>query len=388
MKEQLTFRDKDMIVMKLLHYFITQKGYNPIILRGLENEIWLENMDEKYRIVRIMTGYIHNNTQYENDLFKTKRILHQIKVKTLSFKVKTLSIFTDISEYVDMKKDDSIDSVTVKEEQDIMKSKEIIEVFKDIDTKLVKEEADVQLFSKITEDLNKANKKRTEQAEQFFKSNKPIITYGLIAINLILFVLMYILGSGSESTETLLNFGALSKMHIILNNEYFRIISSAFLHIGIVHLLFNMWALKIIGSQVENYFGKAKYLVIYFVSIIISSLLSLVLTDLSVISAGASGAIFGLFGALLYFGFNFRAYFGNVLLKQILPVIVVNLLFGFMTPGINNAAHIGGLLGGILTSYATGIKGKSSKSERISGIITVILTIAILVYFVFFKGNL
>lgn len=385
MKEQLTFRDKDMIVMKLLHYFITEKGYNPIILRGVENEIWLENTEGPYRIVRIMTGYIHNNTQYETDLFKTKRIIHQIKLKTLSFRIKTLSIFTDLSEYVDITKDNNIDCVIVKEETDITESKEIIDAFSDIDKKLVKKEPDMELFSKITSDLNVANKKRAKEAEDLFKSNKPIITYILIGINLLLFLLMYIFGAGSENINTLLKFGALSKPHIIINNEYYRIFTSAFLHIGFIHLLFNMYALNALGNQVENYFGKKKYLIIYFVSILTSSLLSLIITPMGIISAGASGAIFGLFGALLYFGYNYRAYFGNVILKQLLPIIIINLFIGFMSQGINNAAHIGGLFGGFLVSYATGLKTKSSKSERTSGTIALIILIVTLIYFAFFK---
>jgi len=386
MKEHLTFRDKDMIVMKLLHYFITEKGYNPIILRGVENEIWLENMDAPYRIVRIMTGYIHNNTQYETDLFKTKRILHQIKLKTLSFKVKTLSIFTDLSEYVDVKKDDSIDCVVVKDEKDIVESKEILDVFSDIDKKLVKKGADIDLFTRITSDLNIANKKRAKEAEELFKSTKPIITYVLIGLNILMFVLMYIFGSGSEHIGTLLKFGALSKYHVIMNNEYYRIFTSAFLHIGFLHLFLNLYALKVMGTQVENYFGKTKYLIIYFVSILISSLLSLVIVPTEIISAGASGAIFGLFGALLYFGYNYRAYFGNVILKQLLPIIVINLVVGFVSQGVNNAAHVGGLLGGFLISYATGLKGKSSKNERINGIISLVVLVGILVYLVFFKS--
>lgn len=385
MKEQLTFRDKDMIVMKLLHYFITEKGYNPIILRGVENEIWLENMDGPYRIVRIMTGYIHNNTQYETDIFKTKRILHQIKLKTLSFKIKTLSIFTDLSEYVELKKEDNIDCVIVKEETDIIDSKAIKDAFSDIDKKIAKEEPDIELFSKITSDLNNANKKRAKEAEALFKNNKPIITYILIGMNLLVFLLMYIFGAGSENIGTLLKFGALSKPHIIINNEYYRIFTSAFLHIGFLHLLFNMYALNAIGTQVENYFGRKKYLIIYFVSILISSLLSLVITPIGIISAGASGAIFGLFGALLYFGYNYRAYFGNVILRQLLPIIIINLLIGFMSQGINNAAHIGGLVGGFLVSYATGLKTKSSKSERTSGTIALIILIATLIYFAIFK---
>ena len=76
--------EKDTLVMKLLHYFITEKNYNPVILQGAENEIWLENMKEDYKIVRIVSGYIHNDEQLDFDLFKAKRIGKSIKQKTMS----------------------------------------------------------------------------------------------------------------------------------------------------------------------------------------------------------------------------------------------------------------------------------------------------------------
>ena len=100
---QITFNDKDLLVMKLLHYFITIKGYNPIILRGVNNEIWLENMEGPYNIIRINTGYIHNNEQFDFDMFKTKRIMDKIKFKTFSFSLNALSFFLDLGDNVDLK---------------------------------------------------------------------------------------------------------------------------------------------------------------------------------------------------------------------------------------------------------------------------------------------
>ena len=76
---------KDEMVMKLLHYFITEKNYNPVVLHGAQEEIWLENMDNDYKIVRIVSNYIHNNEQLDFDLFKTKRIVNNIKKKTFNF---------------------------------------------------------------------------------------------------------------------------------------------------------------------------------------------------------------------------------------------------------------------------------------------------------------
>ena len=83
--EEQLLDSKNMLVMKLLHYFIIDKNYNPIILQGAENEIWLENLDEDYRIVRIVTGTILNEEQFGFDIFKTKRIMKKIRNKTFSF---------------------------------------------------------------------------------------------------------------------------------------------------------------------------------------------------------------------------------------------------------------------------------------------------------------
>ena len=86
-------------------------------------------------------------------------------------------------------------------------------------------------------------------------------------------------------------------------------------------------------------------------------------------------AIFGLLGSLLYFGYYYRGYIGNQIIGQIIPVILINLVIGFISPGISNAAHIGGLIGGICISFMLGINDKSDKSNRITGtILTVVLT--------------
>ena len=77
--------ERDLLSMKLLHYFITKKNYTPIIVQGVENEIWLENLDSDYKVVRIVNSYIHNDEQLNFDVFKTKRMVKKIKRKTFSF---------------------------------------------------------------------------------------------------------------------------------------------------------------------------------------------------------------------------------------------------------------------------------------------------------------
>ena len=382
MNTEISFRDKDLLVMKLLHYFITKEGYNPVILRGVNNEIWLENMDAPYRIIRINTGYIHNNEQYDFDMFKTKKIMNRIKLKTFSLSMNALSFFLDLGENVDLKDENKVDCIKVSDELDIINDDKVNNAFPDIKENLEFNEDGIELFTKITNDINSKNMKDAKEAEDVFKEHTPYATYALIAINVIVFILMYLLGNGSEDTMTLLKFGALNKI-LVLAGDYYRLVTSAFLHIGFWHLVCNMYALYILGRDIESYLGTLKYLFIYLMSAIIGNLISLLFLGDYVTSAGASGAVFGLMGALLYFGYNYRVTLNNAITKQILPVIILNLAIGFAASGINNFAHIGGLIGGAMASMAVGVKYKSSKQDKINGTIVLTILLILLIYKIF-----
>lgn len=383
--ETTIIEKNDELVMKLLHYFITEKSYNPIVLHGAKNEIWLENLEEDYKIVRIVTNYIHNDDQFEFDIFRTKQIVKRIKKKTFSFNLNTLSIFLNLGDNVHFdanKFQDNLIAVDVKDISDLGKYKKVTDYFPDITENTDFKEDGLNLFIKLTKEINEKNMQENTKAEDIFTPKKPVVTYTLITLNVIIFILMYILGNGSEDSYTLIKFGA-SVADFIKAGEYYRLITSAFLHIGILHLICNNYALYIIGSQLESFLGRTKFLIVYLVSALCGNLLSLLfITD---ISAGASGAIFGLLGSLLYFGYYYRVYLGNLIHSQIIPIIVLNLLIGFLTPGIDNAAHIGGLIGGVLTTMAVGLKYKSKKSDRINGTILICIFIAFLIYMGFFR---
>lgn len=146
-----------------------------------------------------------------------------------------------------------------------------------------------------------------------------------------------------------------------------------------MHLAFNCYALYVIGPQIESFLGKTKYLIIYLVSGLVGAFFSIIFGG-DVASIGASGAIFGLMGALLYFGYYYRVYLGNVVKSQIVPLILLNLLLGFLDSGIDNAAHIGGLIGGLFITMALGIKDKSSIFEKINGWIITALFLGFVAY--------
>ena len=352
--EETVFKSDDLLVMNLINYFITEKNYNPMIIHGLNDEIWLENLDSSYKIVRIVSHHIHNKEQLDFDKFKLSRIVKQVKKKTLSFNVKVLSIYMDIE-------DDKLLS--------------------DIVEKTERKEDGLEYFIKVSDNINKNNEIRSKKAEKLFSIKSPIVTNILILLCVVIFIAMYIFGNGSSDNYTLLRFGANYDV-LTKSGEYYRLITCMFLHIGIVHLLCNMYSLYIVGNSVENLFGKVKYLIIYFISGICGSILSLAFCH-NTISAGASGAIFGLLGALLYFGYYYRAYLGSTIKNSVIQVILINLIIGFMVPGISNAAHIGGLVGGILTAMMVGVPDKSTSRDRINGLILTVIYICFISYLAF-----
>ena len=381
MKQELALDEKNVLAMKLLHYFITEKDYNPIILQGVENEIWLENLNEDCKVVRIVSGYIHNNEQLKFDTFKTKKILGKIKKKTLSFNINVMSIFLDLGENVELKDEEhnkNIISINVKDEKDIKKNDEINKVFPDLDKKLKYTEEGEELFMKITKEINEHNQADAKKVEKVFKMKYPMITYTLIAINIIFFLVPVVLGEYDAIYLMLCSHGP-----SIRAGQYYRLFTAMFYHGGIIHLLLNCYSLYVVGTQMESFLGKVKFLLIYLISGLTGSLCSMAFLG-NATSVGASGAIFGLLGSMLYFGYHYRVYLGNVMKSQIIPLIALNLAIGFMpNSGIDNAAHIGGLVGGALMTMALGVEGKSTQFEKTNGWILTAIFIVFLGYMAF-----
>lgn len=375
--ENIKMTGKDVVVMNLVHYFITEKNYNPVVVRGVNDEIWLENMKSDYKLVRIVSHYIHNNEQLNYDYFRTKQISNKLKRKTFSFNMSVLNIYVDLGDNVNISNDDEhFMSVFINKMKDI-NNKYLLDIFPDIVEKTGHKEKGMELLFKITDDINKSNVKKNTKLDKLFSKKTPYITYIIMGICFIMFL---ITGMGND-TGVLIKYGANLDV-LVKNGEYYRLLTSMFLHSGLLHLFFNMYALYIIGPQVESFFGKTKYLIIYLLSGISGSLLS-VAFNVNTVSVGASGAIFGLFGALLYFGYNYRGYLGNVIKSQILPVVIINLIFGFISTGVDVAGHIGGLIGGIIVSSVLG--SSDEKGIDINRIIICLIYFVFIIYLGLFR---
>ncbi len=186
---------------------------------------------------------------------------------------------------------------------------------------------------------------------------KPFfISYILIAINVLLFIIMVFYQSGFSTeltVDTLITFGAKYNMKIA-DGEYFRLIASMFLHANLMHIVFNSLALRALGRDAEIFFGKAKFLIIYFASGLIGALGSFMFNDS--IGVGASGAIFGLLGANLYLLTLNPTLYKKIYGNDMLVLLGINLVYGLMNPSIDNVAHLTGMIGGYLTAWSVGLK--------------------------------
>ena len=385
MQKEIKLNNNDLLIMNLVHYFITEKKYNPVILHGITDEIWLENMDGDYKLIRIVSRYIHNNEQLSFDRFKLNKIVDNLKKKTFSFSLPTISIYTSLGEDVDLSDEDNNLSLFVSKINDVNNAN-LIEVFPDIVEKTRHEEKGVELFMKISEDINKESFENSKKVEKIFDKKVPVITYAFMVVCVFLYLFLSITcGNFLEiDSRTLVEFGGNVGRYTV-NGEYFRLFCSIFLHANIIHLVCNMYSLYVIGPQVESFYGKLKYLFIFIFSGICGCLLSLAFVSDNIVSVGASGAIFGVLGSICYFGYNYRVYFGNIIKSQIIPIIILNLLIGFTVSGIDNFAHIGGLIGGVFASMAVGVPEKSSKGDRASGCLLLLIYLGFIIYLAFFR---
>ncbi len=176
---------------------------------------------------------------------------------------------------------------------------------------------------------------------------RPVVTVVIIILNVIAFFL------AQPLRELTLALGALSVESVVQEGEYYRLITSMFLHGDIEHLFRNMMVLFFLGSAVEAYLGHIKWYILYFLSGVIGNLVSIYI-DLNTanprLSIGASGAVFGAMGATLIIALTNRRLMKNnsSLGIRILLMIGFSVYSGLVSDGINNAAHIGGLFGGML----------------------------------------
>ncbi len=208
---------------------------------------------------------------------------------------------------------------------------------------------------------------------QLFKT-APVTTVLLISF-IGLFVIQLLTGvdANNPTTESLLHWGA-NALPYTMSEEPWRLVSSGFLHIGLMHLLFNGFAMYFFGQVAEPMFGSAKFLALFILSVVGGNLLNSYVTWQTILdggqpglSAGASGGIMGIGAALLIAALFKISVNGMVLnLKSLVLIMGINLVYGFAVPGIDNAGHIGGALTGLLIELGFAVSYRKRMDQSVA----------------------
>ncbi len=244
--------------------------------------------------------------------------------------------------------------------------------------------------------------KEIEKMERFreaMNKTRPYVTWVLLALNIFIWFVMEGAG-GTENVNVLTVFGVNERI-AIWNGEYWRLFSSMFIHIGLLHLSGNCLFLYLCGPLLELSYGHEKFLIIYILSGFLGNILSLLGMKYSVtgISAGASGALFGILGALISFTIIERKVLPQrlyrSLIKNLVLIVVLNLLVGLVIPNIDILAHTGGFLSGLILGYIMDneiyVDEKKKKFKVIpslAGIIFVIFSVALSYMAIIPPGNI
>lgn len=186
--------------------------------------------------------------------------------------------------------------------------------------------------------------------EQHHHRKPAYVNGALIAVNILYYFWLELHGS-TENAGYMVAHGAMYVPLIVEKKEYYRLLTSVFMHFGISHLVNNMIIQFVLGDNLERALGKIKYLVFYLLCGVGANVFSMIVSinDYEwAVSAGASGAIFGVIGGLLYVVIRNRGQLEDLSTRQLVLFVVCSLYFGFSSTGIDNAAHIGGLVLGFL----------------------------------------
>jgi len=376
---------------KIAHQLVAAHQFDVLYINERFSEIWLEKFEQKNsKVIRL----IHKGFDWKNFLKKdiagvfqrAKRLKQVLASKNIEVYNVYITTYPPVDSWEELKK-----PMKLKEKNPIRMNLYYLEE-SDYKDELKRLETDMGMKLNIGVEegtkenqinqykifLKKALQRRRQEFENIFTYGKPFLTYGLVIINILIFILLEMRG-GSTNIQTLIEFGAKYNPAILVDGEWWRIISSMFLHIGSLHLLMNMLAIYFLGSVVERIFGSARFMFIYFLSGIGGGLASFALAEN--IAAGASGAIFGLFGALLFFGINYKRLFFQTMGQGVLLIIAINIILGFTVEQIDMAAHLGGLITGFVASFICHLpRKKDIKNQLIAAIVYAAIIIVLVTY--------
>ena len=364
--------------------------YRMITVTENHQEIWLESdTNKEFPVIRLIRHDLDWANWLKRDIERTLQNGERIRQKLYKKPINILSIYVskftpvddhDFSLQAASYKKTKVDTFILTSEafqQSLQNLEHVLK--KSLSVQVLQEdEIDEERVLALKKDaISESVKKAKAEQKVFQNANKPFFTYIFMAIQIAVFILMEFNG-GSTNSKTLIEFGAKSSP-LIMQGEWWRFLSPMIVHIGFLHLLMNTFSLYLIGAEVERIYGNARFLFIYLFAGFAGTLGSFIMTPN--LSAGASGAIFGCFGALLYFGIVYPKLFMRSMGSSVIVLIIINLIYGFSVSGIDNAGHIGGLIGGFLAAGVVHLPKNKHILRQLGFLMgTVILTYTLLQY--------
>lgn len=205
------------------------------------------------------------------------------------------------------------------------------------------------------------DKKETERGMETRDQGKlPVVTICLVALNVSVWIVMAMIGD-TQDALFMAEHGASYLPGIVGDKEYWRLLTCMFLHFGPEHLVNNMLMLGLLGMRLEHTLGSFRFTVLYLLSGLCGNLLSLydeILTDSEIVSAGASGAVFGIIGGLIAWAILHKGRVEGLSTRGLFFMAALSLYYGFSTAGVDNLGHIGGLAGGFVLGMIFSIASK------------------------------
>ncbi|GAA0602446.1 rhomboid protease YqgP [Virgibacillus siamensis] len=377
---------------KLAYSLVENDNFDIIHINENDEEIWLEKYEKKKSLV---IRLVHNSFQWSNHLKrdiaavfqKTKALKRFLQGKKVEIHNVYIAGDTPVDDWQLLKKPMQLNEKNpmqmhvyyLTDDTRITEKKRLREAIGSSGPAADNEHLDIEeQVNYYKSRLDGRYQKRKQEDKDVFSRGKPFFTYFLLVINVLIFMMLELNG-GSKNIETLIEYGAKYNLAIMEDNEWWRILTSMFLHIGPVHLFMNMLAVYFLGVAVERIFGSWRFLFIYFLSGIGGGLASFALT--THVSAGASGALFGLFGALLFFGLIHKRIFNQTMGKNLMIIIAINIILGITVPTIDMGAHIGGLVTGFVASAIVHLPTKRSLRVQLPAFILYAVIIFFLITF-------
>ena len=333
--------------LNLITYFTQEEGY---VFVGNENEIWLENLSHQdVQLIYLNAGKTLTPAHATYITHKADIISKQIKRKFLMRKIKAVIINTcDYEEGVANGVNDFMPIIHISNAADVHTHEQLTALFPAI-TQFDLNTSMAEMVMRLKEETKK---QATHQIRSARLKITPIVTYVYVGILFLIFGYLWLRQQQLPPLFVAIHYGSLYNP-LIVGGEYWRLLSAAFMHLQLMHFLFNSVFIFRFGMFIENTFGKWRMILIILISAIMGSLFSFAFSPTN--SLGASGVAYGFIGASIFLGFEMRKTFMPFLKQVIFPMLIVSTMFSMFMTNIDHFGHLGGFIGGFLAAAIVGL---------------------------------